>query len=128
MKGMACFQGRNMKLPTRIILIVLSSIILSPTAWAFQNAVVKIYTSYNGYDYKEPWQKKGPQTCTGSGCIISGKKILTNAHVVADQSFIQVSKVGDQRKYIAEVEAVSHECDLAILRVKDEEFFVGLYP
>ncbi|MBU0650598.1 S1C family serine protease, partial [bacterium] len=103
---------------------------LSGTVFAqdIAQAVVKIYTVYNSYDYFEPWQMIGQRTKTGSGCVIEGKRILTNAHVVADQTFIQVRKSGDANKYIAKVEMVAHECDLAILMVEDEKFFDGIVP
>jgi len=45
----------------------------------------------------------------GSGCIIKGNRILTNAHVVADSTFIQVKRVGMANKYTAEVEIVAHD-------------------
>ena len=120
-----------MKLPTRIILIVVLSWMLAPTAWSkedIQNSVVEICTVYDEYDYKEPWQKSGPKRACGSGCIIIGKRILTNAHVVAGQNFIRVRKAGDEEKYDAKVEFVSHESDLAILSVNDGDFFTGVLP
>ncbi|XP_052201550.1 protease Do-like 10, mitochondrial isoform X2 [Diospyros lotus] len=60
------------------------------------------------------------------GFIIPGKRILTNAHVVADNTFVMVRKHGSPTKYRAEVQAVGHECDLAILEVKNEEFWEGM--
>jgi S1-C subfamily serine protease len=95
---------------------------------AVKDAVVKIYTVSNSWDYDEPWQMSGQESCSGSGCIIAGKRILTNAHVVGDQTFIQVRKAGDPRKYTARLESVAHECDLALLRVDDESFFSGVTP
>ncbi|KAJ6726795.1 DO-LIKE 15 PROTEIN-RELATED [Salix purpurea] len=62
----------------------------------------------------------------GSGFVIHGKKILTNAHVVADHTFVLVRKHGSPTKYRAEVQAVGHECDLAILVVENEEFWKGM--
>jgi len=103
----------------------------TPTAWAkraIKDAVVKIYCVTNKYDYFEPWQKTGQNSRNGSGCIISGKRILTNAHVVANQTFIQVRRAGEARKYTAEVEVVAHECDLAILKVNEDSFFSGVKP
>lgn len=87
------------------------------------NSVVKIYTVVNPYNYSMPWQRKGQMPTYGSGVIISGKRILTNAHVVSDSSFIRVRKVGDVKKYIAYVSFVDHNCDLAVLSVEDESFF-----
>jgi S1-C subfamily serine protease len=58
--------------------------------------------------------------------VISGRRILTNAHVVADQTHMMVRKHGSPIKYHAHIEAVGHECDLALLRVHDDEFWEGM--
>lgn len=71
---------------------------------------------------------RGQNTRHGSGAIISGHRILTNAHIVSDRMFIQVRRGGQAKKYTAEVEAVSHEADLAIVQVKDLEFFSNTTP
>lgn len=60
------------------------------------------------------------------GFVISGRKIITNAHVVADHSFVLVRKHGSPIKHRAEVRAVGHECDLAILEVDSEVFWEGM--
>jgi len=78
--------------------------------------------------YDEPWKMLRQKQRSGSGCIISGRRILTNAHVVGDQTFIQTKKAGEAKKYTAGVEIVAHECDLAILRVDDDSFFSGVKP
>jgi S1-C subfamily serine protease len=93
-----------------------------------RNAIAKIYTVYNEHNYYDPWQMKGQRTSNGSGCIIDGQKIITNAHVVANQTFIQVKRAGHAKKYMAKVEAVAHECDLAILTVADQAFFADTEP
>lgn len=61
-----------------------------------------------------------------TGFVISGRRILTNAHVVADHTFVLVRKHGSPTKYRAHVQAVGHECDLAILMVENEEFWEGM--
>jgi S1-C subfamily serine protease len=60
------------------------------------------------------------------GFVISGRRIVTNAHVVADHTFVLVRKHGSPTKYKAEVQAVGHECDLALLTVESEEFWEGM--
>lgn len=65
---------------------------------------------------------------SGSGCIIEGKRILTNAHVVSDNNYIEIKRAGETKKYQAEVEIIGHDCDLAILKVEDEIFFKGSVP
>lgn len=51
---------------------------------------------------------------------------MTNAHVVADHKYLLVRKHGCPTKYRADVLAVGHECDLAILVVENEEFWQGM--
>jgi S1-C subfamily serine protease len=120
-----------MKLLPKLILAVILSCVITPQVWAqrdVKEAVVKIYTVYNEQNYDSPWQISAQGLRNGSGCIISGGRILTNAHVVGDQTFIQVRRAGEAKKYTAEVEVVAHECDLAILRVNDDSFFSGIKP
>jgi S1-C subfamily serine protease len=93
-----------------------------------REAIVKIYTVYSKYDYDMPWQLSGQDRAVGSGCIIEGNRILTNAHVVADRVFIQVKRAGQAEKYNAAVAVVAHECDLALLQVDDPSFFAGVKP
>jgi S1-C subfamily serine protease len=87
---------------------------------------VKIYTVTNSPDYFNPWMMLGPKSGGGSGCIIEGNKILTNAHVVADHTFIQVRRYGQAERYKAKVLNVSH--DLALLTVEDKTFFSDVTP
>jgi S1-C subfamily serine protease len=88
-------------------------------------SIVKIYTTYDKPNYFRPWQMIGQRSRIGSGSIIAGNRILTNAHVVSDQTFIRVRRAGQADKFVASVEAISHELDLAILNVDDTAFFKG---
>ncbi len=93
-----------------------------------KDAVVKIHTTSTPPDYFTPWRLLNANQSSGSGSVISGNRILTNAHVIADATYIQAQKHGDPRKYLARVAFVSHEADLAILEVEDTSFFEGLRP
>ncbi len=42
---------------------------------------------------------------------------------MADETFIEVKRHGDTKKYEVEVEFISHQADLALLKLKDESFF-----
>ncbi len=111
--------------------VLFSAFFLYPKfCFALDNSasVVKIFVTSNAMDYYHPWQSEGMQTSSGSGVIIADKQILTNAHVVSDATFIQVKKNGDPRKYVAQVKAAGHDCDLAILTVSDQEFFKKTKP
>ncbi len=92
------------------------------------SSVVKIFSVNSKPSYYQPWRNYSDSSATGSGVVIAGNRILTNAHIVANQTFLQVRKQGDQKKYIARLEIVGHECDLALLKVDDPDFFKSLTP
>jgi S1-C subfamily serine protease len=91
-------------------------------------SIVKVFCVYSNPNYYQPWQNYQQGSSTGSGCIISGNRILTNAHLVANQAFLMVRKQGDPKKYIARLLATGHECDLALLTVDDSSFFKDMPP
>lgn len=93
-----------------------------------RKAVVKVYATYAHPHYYTPWNMPGPAQRTGSGSVISGKRIITNAHIVSDETFLQVRRFGDPKKYRARVLFVSHAVDLALLTVDDASFFDGIEP
>jgi S1-C subfamily serine protease len=70
-----------------------------------------------------PWTKSSPQELSGTGVVIEGNRILTNAHVVqyASQVQVQANQSGD--KLSATVVAVAPGIDLAVLKLDDESFF-----
>jgi S1-C subfamily serine protease len=88
-----------------------------------ENAVVKIFATLRAPDPTKPWSKQSPSEITGSGTVIAGKRILTNAHVVdyASEVQIQANQAGD--KISAHVESVAPGIDLAVLKLDDEKFF-----
>ncbi len=91
-------------------------------------SVVKVITTSDAPDYEQPWQTEGPEAAVGSGAIVMterGERVLTNAHVVGNQVFIEVRRYGKSRKFEAVVEGVGHVCDLALLKIKDSGFAKG---
>jgi S1-C subfamily serine protease len=88
-----------------------------------RDAVVKIFATMRQPDLSRPWTKQSPTEASGTGVILEGKRILTNAHVVtyASQLFVEGNQSSD--KLPARVEAVSPGIDLAVLRLEDESFF-----
>jgi S1-C subfamily serine protease len=88
-----------------------------------ENSVVKIFATTRYPDPFKPWIKQTPQEVTGSGVIIEGKRILTNAHVVLYASQVQVQANQGSDKISATVEAIAPGIDLAVLKLEDETFF-----
>ena len=69
------------------ILTIFSTLLLSADIVQYdktKQAIVKIYTTAKVPNYQEPWASS-MRSSTGSGSIINGEYILTNAHVVANQ-------------------------------------------
>src|SRR5207245_4073059 len=92
------------------------------------NSVVKVLAARGVADQSKPWTKKEPNGITASGTVISGKRILTNAHVVqyASEVQVQANQAGD--KLPATVKAVAPGMDLAILELEDQKFFDSHSP
>jgi S1-C subfamily serine protease len=88
-----------------------------------ENSVVKIFSTLRRPDPYKPWTKATPQDVTGSGVIIEGKRILTNAHVVGYASQVEIQASQDGDKVAATVVAVARGMDLALLKIDDESYF-----
>lgn len=91
-------------------------------------SVVKVFCIHSEPNFSLPWQRKRQFSSNGSGFVISGRRVLTNAHCVEHGTQVKVRRRGSEIKYIADVVCVGTECDIAILSVKEEEFWEGLQP
>jgi S1-C subfamily serine protease len=88
-----------------------------------ENSVVKVFSTMRNPDLSKPWTKQAPSEVSGTGIIIEGKRILTNAHVVRYASQVQVQANQSGNKISATVEAVAYGIDLAVLKLDDESLF-----
>lgn len=88
-------------------------------------SLVRIEATSQEPNYKAPWSPGEVSSGVGAGFIVQGDRILTNAHVVSNASFLTVNKEGDPKPYAAKVLYVAHDCDLALLSVDKAEFFNG---
>jgi S1-C subfamily serine protease len=100
----------------------------SPRSDPLRRSVVKLFTVTKKPNHYQPWDLEYQRNSGGSGCILEGNRILTNAHVVSHQVYVQVLKMGDTRKYSATVEHVDHDSEMAILRVEHPSFFEDTIP
>ncbi|MEZ5452039.1 MAG: serine protease [Thiothrix sp.] len=92
-----------------------------------KDAVVKVHIVQHTYETLSPWNSDS-QKGSGSGLLIEGNLILTNAHVAADATFLEVQRHGETKRYEAEVVYISHESDLALLRTKNPDAYKGVKP
>jgi S1-C subfamily serine protease len=90
-----------------------------------RDLVVKIHAVHHRPDLLRPWTRNSPQQVKGSGVVIDGKRILTNAHVVQYASQIYVQPNQSAKRIPAQVEGIAPSIDLAVLSISDEKFFEG---
>ena len=91
-------------------------------------SVVKIHTTARYPSLFQPWRKDGPQESSGTGVIIVGNRIITNAHVVNYASRVYVQGYQSADRIEARVVAFAPGIDLAMLEIDDESFFEGRPP
>lgn len=104
---------------------------LIPNESAYQNSVVQLLVASHEYSYNRAWLSPETVNCSGTGTVIRDENgelvILTNAHVVENALQIIVRLPDGEHRFEATtkldgVKRVSHQCDLAIVRVKDPLF------
>jgi len=66
-----------------------------------------------------PWTRTQQVNSSGSGFIISGRRILTNAHVVANAIDIRVRPHGSAKRYAGKVTTYGPDVDLAVVEVEE---------
>lgn len=95
------------------------------TSWGneIRNSVVKIHSSHRPPDFLRPWTKGPIRQTTGSGVIIAGERILTNAHVVQYSSRLLVQGYQSTERVPARIIGFAPEMDLALLEIDDKSFF-----
>src|SRR6188472_4055259 len=93
-----------------------------------QKSLVRITATSVEPDYKAPWNAGSLQRGVGAGFVISGNRIITNAHVVANSRYITVERDGDPNKYPAQVQFIANDCDLALITVPAKDFFKNMLP
>lgn len=111
---------------------IATCLILASIQWGFtaepERSVVQISTASQQPVWDAPWRFESLRRSSGSGFVIKGKKIMTNAHVVSWARQLLVRKYQDPRPYVARVTYAAHDCDLAIIEPDDPTFFEGLEP
>ncbi len=126
----AMFYSRMIRL-VFLAFLVAHTMLLSIRAVANDDvnaSIIKITVTKRSPDYFAPWNKASPTQSGGTGFVISGKRIVTNAHVVQHASQVYVQPDQSDEKLEAKVEAMSYGLDLAILRVTDPDALNNIEP
>jgi len=93
-----------------------------------EKSVVQISTFSQQPVWDAPWRFDSVRKASGSGFVIRGKRIMTNAHVISWARQVVVHRYQDPQPYLARVVFIAHDCDLALIAVEPESFFDGLEP
>ncbi len=112
----------------RLMFIFVYFLVFALNAAEPEKSVIQIFNFSQQPIWDAPWRFDSLRRSSGSGFVIKGKRIMSNAHVVSWAKQILVKRYQDPRLYTARVVFVGHDCDLALLEVEDKSFFEGLEP
>jgi S1-C subfamily serine protease len=117
---------------TRRIWLAASSLFLVHAAFAQPNEIRKSLCRINNtaqeFNYRVPWMPGQMTGGSGTGWLVKKDRLMTNAHVVSNAKLLTVEKENDPKKYVATVEFIAHDCDLAQLKVEDPDFWKDTIP
>jgi S1-C subfamily serine protease len=74
----------------------------------------------------KPWKVGDPQASTGTGFYIGDKTIITNSHVIHNNTSLRLERHGQPGNFAGRVLCESVLCDLAMVTVDDDTFWEGL--
>jgi len=113
-------------LPALLFLFLLPDGLRAASPELIRQSLVRIQTVSQDPDYVTPWNTGTIGQGIGAGFVISGNRILTNAHVVSNARKIWITREGDPNRYVAKILHIAHDSDLAVLRPLNTEFFQGM--
>ncbi len=100
----------------------------NPAFAKFENSIVNLVTSRAPVDIARPWQIDKVVQHENLAAVVKGGLLLTTAYAVHSATTLELQKLGDPRKFAAEVVFVDFEVNLALVRPKSKEFLTGLVP
>jgi S1-C subfamily serine protease len=123
-------------LTTRTPALIAAALLLAASAGRAEDkkendirrSVVRITATQRYPNLLKPWMKLNPHEVSGSGVVIDGQRILTNAHLVSYASQIYVEPYHSSDKLAATVERIAPDIDLALLKVDDATFWKDRRP
>lgn len=100
----------------------------APVSESTKKSLLRVNSTNQDYDFRQPWLKKTPFGRRGIGVLIDGGRILVTAELVANSNFIELEKPTTAEKSSATVERVDYDSNLAALRPDDPKFLEGMTP
>ncbi len=93
-----------------------------------RKSLCRINNTAQEFNYRVPWLPGQMSGGSGTGWVVGKSRLMTNAHVVSNARLLTVEKENDPKKYVATVEFIAHDCDLAQLKVDDPDFWKDTKP
>ena len=91
-----------------------------------QQSIVRIVNHSQRGNWSSPWDASMVGEMSGSGFVIEGGLIMTNAHVVSDSRLLLIQTNNNPDVHVAEVVYIAHDCDLALIRPVEEGVLAGI--
>lgn len=95
----------------------MSSTIIETSALTGKEGVCRIEVARVDWMVTQPWQRAPQSKSNGTGFVIEGERLLTNAHVVRSAVDIRVRQHGSTRRFPAHVVVYAPDVDLALLEI-----------
>ena len=111
-----------------IILFFLLYICQSLSAQDMSKSIVTINVVSQDMDNYSPWQTSDSNSHVLNGCLLENNYILTLAHSLYNNIFIEVLKHGQAKKYRAKIICKDYDTGLAIIQVLNPSFYDDLIP
>lgn len=93
-----------------------------PPAGPVSDALFRVQSNNQSYDFFQPWSKKPPVNRRGVGVVVEKDRVLVTAELVANSTFIELEHPVTGDKSAATLERVDYEVNLAVLRADKPEF------
>jgi S1-C subfamily serine protease len=90
---------------------------LETSALTGKEGVCRIEVARVDWMVTQPWQRAPQSKSSGTGFVIDGERLLTNAHVVRSAMDIRVRQHGSTRRFPAQVVVYAPDVDLALLEI-----------
>jgi S1-C subfamily serine protease len=118
-----------MKTATCCLSLILICLVIPQSdagAAAVEASIVRIINHFQRGQWDAPWDTYSVGKRTGSGFVVSGGRIMTNAHVVSDSRMLIIYLNGDPTPYEAKAKFIGHDCDLAVLEPLNTDWLSGI--
>lgn len=114
----------------KILFVLFLSLNTLPTIAAseIEDSVVKVFAAKQSFNFIEPWKNNSILRSFATGFMVGNNRILTNAHAVSNAPYIQIRFGNNPKKYDVELEYISDDYDLALLKFTDESDIPKVKP